>query len=78
MQTACEDELRSSTKVPVDAQLETHEPLEKKGVAPPLHERHCELDGPLHVVHEASQSTQTPLLLARLPRGVHDETHEPA
>jgi len=49
-----------------------HVPLERNGVSALVQLRQSELEGPLHVPHETSQSTHTLLLLAYLATGVQD------
>ena len=66
-----------STKVPLLGHSEMHAPPERKGALVPEHVMHSVADGPEHVPHVAWHASHTPLLLAYLPTGVHDERQLP-
>ena len=67
----------SSTKPPVLGHSAMHVPPERKGVFALVQLRQSVLDAPLQVPHDASQATQTLLLLAYLATGVHDARQLP-
>ena len=75
MHVPCEP--TSSTNVPELGHSEIHVPLERNGVLVPLHVTQSPLDGPEHVPHEAWHGSQTPLVLAYLPIGMHDARQLP-
>ena len=62
-----------STKVPL-AHSATHAPLETKGVAALVHERHCEASGPEQVPQAASHAAQLEEPLAYMPSGLQSAT----
>ena len=68
----------ASTNVPGVGHPATQVLPERKGEAAFVQLKQSELEGPLQVPQVESQSTQTPLLLAHLPEGVHDARHPPA
>ena len=75
VQVACEP--TSCEKVPVVGQAEMHAPDERNDLEGCVQLRHCVADGPLHVVHEASQGSHTLDVLAYLPTGVHEARQVP-
>ena len=64
----------SSTNVPLPHSA-THPPLETKGVAALVQERHSDADGPEHVPQAVSHSSQREAVAsAYMPSGVQSET----